>query len=106
IGATQQYLFVGTGSDLLPSNGITSTQYVMLVILDQGTSGSLTATIPLEAVDGAAGEEKITSFPAVAGDIVFFSTTTYKTVACTRPDANLYAFTFIGGPAYDTNSSG
>jgi len=106
IGATQQYLFVGTGSDLLPSNGIVSTPYAMLVILDQGSSGSLTATLTLEAVDGTAGEEKVTSFPAVAGDIVFFSTTTYKTVACAKPDANLYAFTFIGGPAYDTNNSG
>ena len=106
IGATQQYLFVGTGSDLLPSNGIVSTPYVMLVILDQGSSGTLTATLTLEAVDGTAGEEKVTSFPAVAGDIVFFSTTTYKTVSCAKPDANLYAFTFIGGPAYDTNNSG
>jgi len=106
IGATQQYLFVGTGSDLLPSNGIVNTPYVMLVILDQGSSGTLTATLTLEAVDGTAGEEKVTSFPAVAGDIVFFTTTTYKTVACAKPDANLYAFTFIGGPAYDTNNSG
>jgi hypothetical protein len=78
----------------------------MLVILDQGASGTLTATLTLEAVDGTAGEEKVTSFPAVAGDIVFFSTTTYKTVSCAKPDANLYAFTFIGGPAYDTNGSG
>jgi hypothetical protein len=106
IGATQQYLFVGTGSDLLPSNGIPGTQYMMLVILDQGSSSMATASIVLEAVDGTGGEEKVTSFPAVAGDIVFFTTTTYKTVACAKPDANLYAFTFIGGPAYDTNNSG
>jgi hypothetical protein len=105
IGSTQQYLFVGTGSDLLPSNKI-SVQYGMFVILDQGSSGTQKALIKLEAVDGANGEEKVTSFPAVAGDIVFFSTTTYKTVACTKPDANLYAFTFIGGAAYDTNNDG
>jgi hypothetical protein len=78
----------------------------MLVILDQGATGSQTAIIKLEAVDGANGEEKVTSFPAVAGDIVFFSTTTYKVDACAPPDANLYAFTFIGGPAYDTNNDG
>jgi len=105
IGSTQQYLFVGTGSDLLPSNKI-SVQYAMLVILDQGASGTQTAILKLEAVDGLNGEEKVTSFPAVAGDIVFFSTTTYKVVACAKPDANLYAFTFIGGPAYDTNNDG
>jgi hypothetical protein len=37
---------------------------------------------------------------------VFFSTTTYKPGACLLPDANLYAFTFIGGPAYDTTGDG
>jgi len=105
IGSTQQYLFVGTGSDLLPSNKI-NVQYGMFVILDQGSSGTQTALIKLEAVDGANGEEKVTSFPAVAGDIVFFATTTYKTVGCAKPDANLYGFTFIGGPAYDTNNDG
>ena len=58
-------------------------------------------------MDGAAGDEKVSSFPAVAGDIVFFTTTTFKPAApCTQPDANLYAFTFVGGPAYDTNNSG
>src|SRR5207253_2331458 len=47
------------------------------------------------------------AFPAVAGDIVFFTTTTFRPAApCTAPDAKLYALTFIGGPAYDTNNSG
>jgi Tfp pilus tip-associated adhesin PilY1 len=105
IGSTQQYLFVGTGSDLLPSTKI-NVQYAMIVVLDQGASGVQKAIIKLEAVDGVNGEEKVTSFPAVAGDIVFFSTTTYKAVACAKPDANLYAFTFIGGAAYDTNNDG
>src|SRR5207237_8689607 len=52
-------------------------------------------------------DERVTAFPAVAGDIVFFTTTTYKTgTPCTAPDANLYAFTFSGGAAYDTNNDG
>jgi hypothetical protein len=108
IGNSQQYLFVGTGSDLLPSNGI-NVQYGLFVILDQGSTGMQTALIKLAQVDGTGDEEKVSSFPAVAGDIVFFSTTNYKTApnpACTRPDGNLYAFTFIGGPAYDTNNDG
>jgi hypothetical protein len=105
IGNAQQYLFVGTGSELLPRNSV-NVQYAMLVILDQGNNGTQTAIIKLEATDGVAGDEKVTSFPAVAGDIVFFTTTTYKNNACLMPDANLYAFTFIGGPAYDTNNSG
>jgi hypothetical protein len=106
VGGTKQYLFQATGSDLLPHNGV-SQQYRLLVILDNGAAGSRTAVIPLEKVDGLANDEKVTSFPAVAGDIVFFTTTTFKPAApCTLPDANLYAFTFIGGAAYDTNNSG
>ena len=106
IGNAQQYLFVGTGSDLLPRTSAMNIQYALLVVLDQGSSGSQTAIIKLAATDGVGDDEKVTSFPAVAGDIVFFSTTSYKAVACSKPDANLYAFTFIGGPAYDTNDSG
>ena len=105
IGNSQQYLFVGTGSDLLPSNGV-NVQYGLFVILDQGSSGAQTALIKLTAVDGSGDDEKVSSFPAVAGDIVFFSTTSYKNVACAKPDGNLYAFTFIGGPAYDTDGDG
>ena len=45
-------------------------------------------------------DERVTSFPAVAGDIVFFTTTVLNAL-CSAPDARLYAFTFIGGPAYD-----
>jgi len=34
---------------------------------------------------------------------VFFTTTTFKpSTPCILPDANLYALTYIGGPAYDT----
>lgn len=99
-GGTQRYLFAGTGSDLLPSTGV-STQYKLLGILDQSSSGSVTFTQLLTKVDGAGDEEKVTAYPAVAGDVVFFTTTTFKVGVCTLPNANLYALTFIGGPAYD-----
>jgi Tfp pilus tip-associated adhesin PilY1 len=105
VGGAQQYLFVGTGSDLLPSTGV-SVQYALVVVLDQGTTGSKAGAVMLEKTDSLAGDEKVSAFPAVAGDIVFFSTTTYQTAACTMPNANLYAFTFIGGPAYDTTNDG
>jgi hypothetical protein len=79
-----------------------------VVVLDNGTSGSKTAQITLDKTDGTGTDEKVTAFPAVAGDIVFFATTSYKpTVYCgPNVDGNLYAFTFIGGPAYDTNGDG
>ena len=44
----------------------------------------------------------MTAFPAVAGDIVFFTTTVFNDSApCSAPTANLYAFTYVGGAAYD-----
>jgi Tfp pilus tip-associated adhesin PilY1 len=101
---TQQYLFQGTGSDLLPSNGV-SQNYKLLALLDTGTSATKTAEVLLDKVDGTGGDEKVTAFPAVAGDVVFFATTSAKpTIYCgPNADANLYAITFVGGPAYDTN---
>jgi hypothetical protein len=107
VGSTQQYLFQGTGSDLLPSNGV-SQAYGLLVVLDNGATGSLTGSITLGKVDGANDDEKVTGFPAVAGDIVFFTTTSFfpATFCGNNMTANLYAFTYIGGAAYDTNNSG
>jgi hypothetical protein len=110
VGGVNQYLFQATGSDLLPSNGVKQ-QYQFLIVKDNGTSGSLATAsgkpISLEIVDGLDNDEKPTSFPAVAGDIVFFSTTSYKPGAsCSDPSGNLYAFTFIGGPAYDSSGDG
>jgi len=102
VGTTLRYLFVGTGSDLLSSAGV-SQQYKLLGLLDQGGSGSVTFTRLLAKVDGIGDDEKVTAFPAVAGDVVFFTTTTFRPAAlCSLPDANLYALTFIGGAAYDS----
>ena len=109
VGGSSQYLFLGTGSDLLPSPDAVNKPQTssLLVLLDGGSSATKKAEILLESINGTAGEEKVTTFPAVAGDIVFFTTTTYNvTTPCTPYSANLYAFTFIGGPAYDTNNDG
>jgi hypothetical protein len=106
VGTTQQYLFQGTGSEFLPSDAVAD-QYKLLVVLDAGTTGIKKAEILLEKTDSLGNDEKVTSFPAVAGDIVFFATTAYKPATpCVAPDGNLYAFTFIGGPAYDTTGDG
>jgi hypothetical protein len=107
VGGTQQYIFFGTGSDLLPSNGVTQS-YQLLAFLDDGTTGVQAFATNLTAVaNGTADEEKVTSFPAVAGDIVFFTTTTFHAAnPCILPDANLYALTYIGGAAYDTTGDG
>jgi Tfp pilus tip-associated adhesin PilY1 len=106
VSGSQQYIFAATGNDLLPANGV-SQQYHLLGILDSGTTGTKTFQIDLAKVDNTAGDEKVTAFPAVAGDIVFFTTTTFNPASpCTLPTASLYALTFIGGPAYDTDNDG
>jgi Tfp pilus tip-associated adhesin PilY1 len=107
VGGTNQYVFFGTGSDLLPSTD-KNTIYHLLGVLDTGSAtGSKSLDIPLSKTSTLSADERVTAFPAVAGDIVFFTTTTYKTSAlCTAPDANLYGLTFIGGAAYDTDNNG
>jgi hypothetical protein len=101
VGSTQQYVFFGSGSDLLPSNGV-SLPYKLFGVLDQGASGAQKFAQLLAKVDSSGDDEKVTSFPAVAGDIVFFTTTTFRPATpCTAPDAKLHALTFTGGPAYD-----
>ena len=102
VGATQQYIFFGTGSDLLPSAGIPSTHsYKLMSVLDSGSSGSVKYTNTLQSINLTAPDEKVTGFPAVAGDIVFFVTTLTKpNLPCSLPDATLYATTFTGGLGY------
>jgi hypothetical protein len=106
VGSTQQYIFFGTGSDLLPSAGIPSSHsYKLLSVLDNGGSGSVKYTNTLQSINLTAPDEKVTGFPAVAGDIVFFVTTLTKpNLPCNLPDATLYATTFTGGLGYTAQS--
>jgi hypothetical protein len=106
VGSTQQYIFFGTGSDLLPSAGIPSTHsYKLMSVLDSGSSGSVKYTNTLQSINLIAPDEKVTGFPAVAGDIVFFVTTRTKpNLPCELPDATLYATTFTGGLGYTAQS--
>jgi hypothetical protein len=99
---TKQYVFIGTGSDLLPQTD-KNTIYRLLGVLDNGATGAKTFEKLLQKTASGTTittDERVTAFPAVAGDIVFFTTTVLNAL-CSAPDARLYAFTFIGGPAYD-----
>jgi hypothetical protein len=100
VGGAQQYLFFGSGSDLLPSAGAAGA-FSLFGVLDRGGAGTLAFTHTLGSVDANGAGEKVSGMPAVAGDIVFFATTTNYLEACRAPDASVYAFTFVGGPAYD-----
>ena len=99
-GAAPQYVFFAGGSDLLPSAGA-SPAFNLYGVLDTGGVGVATFVQPLDRSD-ANGDERVSAHPAVAGDVVFFTTTTFSTTQrCTAADATVYAFRFTGGPAYD-----
>ena len=106
VGSTQNYIFFGTGSDLLPSAGVPSShQYKLMSVLDNGGSGTVKYTNLLQSINLTAPDEKVTGFPAVAGDIVFFVTTLTKpNLPCNLPDATLYATTFTGGLGYTAHA--
>ena len=99
-----QYIFFGTGSDLLPSTDA-STRYHFIGINDNGTlPAPKTVDVPLAKKTALGVDERISSVPAVAGDRVFFTTTTtFASGSCVGTVAKLYSLTFTGGPAYDTN---
>jgi len=103
VGGTQQYIFFGTGADTLgPTDK--NTVYKYLGVLDTGAGSTAPLSQNLQKTNGNSitVDERVSAFPAVAGDIVFFTSTVYNPSSlCSAPTANLYAFTFIGGPAYD-----
>jgi hypothetical protein len=101
-GGAAQYVFFGTGSDRLPPVDGTATGH-LLGVLDSGVgAGARTFSRTLDKTSTAT-DERVSGAPAVAGDSVFFTTTTFKPVAgCNAGDANLYALTFAGGAVYDT----
>jgi Tfp pilus tip-associated adhesin PilY1 len=102
-GGAAQYIFFGTGSDRLPPVDI-STTYHLIGVLDAGTGAGIQAfSHALDKTSGKTTDEKVSASPSIAGDVVFFTTTTFKPAkGCKAADANLYALTFIGGAAYDT----
>ena len=101
-GGTAHYIFVGTGSDRLPPVDATTT-YHLIGVLDNGAgAGARTFSRTLDKTSRTT-DERVSGAPAVAGDTVFFTTTTFKPAAmCKADDATLYALTFTGGAAYDT----
>jgi hypothetical protein len=57
--------------------------------------------------NGLATGERPSTSPSVAGDIVFYTTTTESAAApCADFTGKLYAVTYAGGAAYDANGNG
>jgi hypothetical protein len=113
VGSLNQYVFFATGSDLLPtSTPGGSGPFTMYGILDQSSGVTVTLNDPL-AVEIAQKDkvliriERPSTSPSVAGDIVFFTTTTESVSSlCDEVTGKLYGYTYAGGAAYDTDNSG
>ena len=113
VGSTDVYMFFATGSDLLASSAPGGTGTFKLYGLKDNypASGSTTKfSISLSTVTntgGLATGERPSTSPSVAGDIVFYTTNTESaSTPCADFSSNLYAITYAGGAAYDTNANG
>ena len=117
VGTTEQYVFFSTGSDTLPrvaAAGGDAGPYKLYGIRDYGTTATVNFAYSLEWPGGSgrnrtAMMERPSASPSVAGDIVFFTTTVEDTAAyCLSSSVRgrLYAFTYQGGAAYDTDNNG
>lgn len=111
VGSASQYAFFATGSDLLPTTTDGGAgPFTMYGLLDQGASSTvkLATSLAVSSSRGAVTSiERASTSPSVAGDIVFFTTTTESfSSLCQDFSSRLYAFTYQGGAAYDTDGSG
>jgi hypothetical protein len=109
IGSAEVYMFFATGSDLLPSNAPGGTGTFKLYGLKDNAPGSGATTkftinlATVQNVSGLATGERPSTSPSVAGDIVFYTTTTENAAApCQDFTGRLYAVTYAGGAAYDS----
>ena len=112
VGSADMYMFFATGSDMLPANAPGGSGIFRLYGLkDQGSSALTKFGQDLETVTPGSGclatGERPSTAPSVAGDIVFYTTTTESAAApCADFTSRLYALTYAGGAAYDSNNNG
>jgi hypothetical protein len=112
VGSSDMYMFFATGSDMLPANAPGGSGTFRLYGLKDMGSSALTkfgqdlATVTAGSGCLATGERPSTA-PSVAGDIVFYTTTTESAAApCGDFTSKLYGLTYAGGAAYDSNNDG
>ena len=113
IGTSEVYMFFATGSDLLPTtaSGGTGT-FKLYGLKDNAPAAGATTKFAIDLAptsnsSGLATGERASTSPSVAGDIVFYSTTTETAATpCADFTGKLYALTYLGGAAYDSNANG
>jgi hypothetical protein len=113
IGSSDVYMFFATGSDLLPSSSNGGTGAFRLYGLkDNNPAAGATVKFQrnLTSVSNSSGlatGERPSTSPSVAGDIVFYTTTSEDAATpCSDFTARLYGLTYVGGAAYDADKNG
>ena len=113
VGSVDVYMFFATGSDLLPASAPGGTGTFRLYGLKDNypASGATTKFAhdlsTVSNTGGLATGERPSTSPSVAGDIIFYTTTVEAAnTPCSDFTSNLYAMTYAGGAAYDTNNNG
>jgi len=113
VGTTDVYMFFATGSDLLAANTPGGADTFKLYSLKDNSPAAGATTkfvVDLAKVTNSGGlatGERPSTSPSVAGDIVFYTTTTESaSTPCADFSSSLYALTYAGGAAYDTNNNG
>ena len=113
IGSADVYMFFATGSDLLPTTSPYGTGTFKFYALKDNAPAGGGATekftyslATVTNVGGNANGERASTAPSVAGDIVFFTSTSEDaSFPCSDFAGALYAFTYLGGAAYDTSGN-
>jgi hypothetical protein len=112
VGSADMYMFFATGSDILPASSPGgSGTFRLYGLKDNGASAITKFAEELAVVSAGSGctatGERPSTAPSVAGDIVFYTTTTESAAApCADYTSKLYALTYAGGAAYDSNNNG
>ena len=107
VGGPTQFVFLATGIDILPvSNKIEN--FRLLGIKDDRSvqsPGTEEFSYPMQRQVAVIAHESVTSAPAVAGEVVFFTTTTaFPADPCRCEESSLYALTYDGNTAYASGS--
>jgi hypothetical protein len=112
VGSADMYMFFATGSDMLPASSPGgSGTFRLYGLKDAGSSGLTKFAHDLATVSAGSGclatGERPSTAPSVAGDIVFYTTTTESAASpCADFTSKLYGLTYAGGAAYDSNANG
>jgi Tfp pilus tip-associated adhesin PilY1 len=112
VGSADVYTFFATGSDLLPVTAPGGTGTFKLYGLKDNYPSAATVQFSrnlsaVTNVSGLANGERASAAPSVAGDIVFYTTTVETAnTPCADFSANLYAVTYTGTAAYDSDGNG